>query len=139
MPFKSTKLPRGRAHRRPPAMTASIRMVGPAATRKPAAFVTLGEEILQKLKLKDQTPVEILVGTGRDLGKVRFVFGSSDFSVLARKEAPHSPTMVVGSILIPVGDADSSRKAEPVEYEIVDAKTLEFSLPWKVKPEHVED
>ena len=63
-------------------------MIGPVSSRKPAAFVSLGPELISKLKLQDQTPVEVLVGYGKDIGKVQLVFGpNQNFTVLARKEA----------------------------------------------------
>ncbi len=140
MPFKSSRAPRGRSARRIPAVSVGIRMIGPAATRKPAAFISLGPEIIQKLKLQDQTPVEVLVGYGKDIGKVQLVFGpNQNFTVLTRREAPHSPTMVIGTILIPIGDNTTSLNMQPVDYEILDPKTLQISLPWKLRAEHLAD
>ncbi|NDF15150.1 hypothetical protein EB061_07485 [bacterium] len=140
MPFKASRAPRGRSARRIPAVSVGIRMIGPVSSRKPAAFISIGPEIISKMKLQDQTPVEVLVGYGKDIGKVQLVFGpNQNFTVLARKEAPHSPTMVIGTILIPVGDNESSVNMQPVDYEILDPRTIQISLPWKLRAEHLAD
>lgn len=138
MPFKTPVITRGRISSDTD-VSVGVRMAGVTPNRKPVAIVTLGQSIIERFKLKPQTACEIQVGFGKDLGKIRLVFGSRSPTVLVRKEAPESSSLIVQSIAIPIGDIQSARKLEGVSHAVVSPGVLEISLPWPVEEGDVLD
>ena len=139
MSFELVEKKPPRTPRKLSVVSAGIRVVGADHNRKLCAFLFLQPQILEEADIAVGDMFAILLGTGKDAGKVRLDFTQPKQyrDLTLRPEINGKPRLMVLSVRIPFPKIMDKTAPITCSYIIPSPGVVDVELPWDIDP--VED